>query len=968
MKTISLLSLLIIFVTSCETARYNGEEARSYDIWFDEIRDLLVISTSDGNELVKSVAEAVIDDKEKLKNMPEALKGDNKPRIVFISVSDGKSPAQVFLGTGIGLESAINQAIYNIKRSEPSGYNPSWIKIDFVVNVYHPQKVDLDTSFNINRSLEGIAFDREIGVAFLPEELVSNTLVNEGSYLRADNINQYLDQQKNKSSLINLLEQKDPIKIHRFTTESYFVGGETPYRLYRGHRMFDQISPEILVESAKNGGDYLKRSVRPEGSFTYIYRPDEDEVPKAYNILRHAGTVYSMLELYEVTGDPELLQSTKRAIDYLIKSIKPCQIGSETLACVVEGSIVKLGGNALAVVALAKYIGITNEKDYMPMLLRLARWIQKSQRENGQFFPHIQSYPGGEASDIVSQYYPGEAILALMRIYELNGDESFLDSAERGAQYLINVRDKNLADSELNHDHWLLYGLNELYRHKPKPLYLNHSMRIAKAMIQSQNRDPQYPDWFGGYYRPPRSTPTAVRSEGLYAAYQLARDFGDPNEAQQILESLENGIRFQLQTQFRPESVLYLKKPQRALGGFHSSLTNFEIRNDYVQHNISSILGLYRIQSKMEKNEELPDEAKSKISLMKILFVGDTSFGENYQSEIERRGGDNVLKTRGYDYPLQKLKPLLSQSDLVIANLETPITNLKKSPLSGKKNYIHWADISKTPKYLADHNIRTISLANNHSLDYGTEGLKQTLEELNRANIEWFGAGLNDREAGKPYIREFRIGDNTFRLAVIGAFEYRDNYDRDYNFYANGESGGVNSLSPEKISQQVKEIKNTNPETFVVIFSHWGENYKWKSEEQTELAHKMIDSGADLIIGHGAHIMQEVEFYRGHWILYNLGNFMFNVKGRYQKYNVEPFSLATQLVLLEKNGRLEKHLRLYPLFTDNLITKYQSRFLTESEFKRCYRLLLDKSGNPRELKKVLRTGRDDIGSYMEITL
>ena len=123
-------------------------------------------------------------------------------------------------------------------------------------------------------------------------------------------------------------------------------------------------------------------------------------------------------------------------------------------------------------------------------------------------------------------------------------------------------------------------------------------MRIAKAIMQSQNRDPLYPDWFGSYYRPPRSTPTATRSEGLYAAYQLARDFGDPNEAEQILESLGHGIRFQLQTQFRPESVLYLKKPQRALGGFHNSLTNYEIRDDYVQHNLSSILGLYRIQSK----------------------------------------------------------------------------------------------------------------------------------------------------------------------------------------------------------------------------------------------------------------------------------------------------------------------------------------------------------------------------------
>jgi len=109
------------------------------------------------------------------------------------------------------------------------------------------------------------------------------------------------------------------------------------------------------------------------------------------------------------------------------------------------------------------------------------------------------------------------------------------------------------------------------------------------------NRTPEYPDWLGSYYRPPRSTPTATRTEGLSAAYFLARDFADLKEAEKILEIIRLAVTFQLQTQFRPESVLYLKDPQRSLGGFHRSLDNFEIRIDYVQHNISSLLSYYRI-------------------------------------------------------------------------------------------------------------------------------------------------------------------------------------------------------------------------------------------------------------------------------------------------------------------------------------------------------------------------------------
>jgi hypothetical protein len=128
-------------------------------------------------------------------------------------------------------------------------------------------------------------------------------------------------------------------------------------------------------------------------------------------------------------------------------------------------------------------------------------------------------------------------------------------------------------------------------------LYLDHARRIAQAIVQSQHRAPAYPDWLGGYLTPPTTTPTATSSEGLRAAYLLVHDFGDPQEAEVILEALRLGVAFQLQAQFRPESVLYFRNPRRPLGGFRRSLTDSEIRIDYVQHNLSSILGLYHIMS-----------------------------------------------------------------------------------------------------------------------------------------------------------------------------------------------------------------------------------------------------------------------------------------------------------------------------------------------------------------------------------
>lgn len=84
----------------------------------------------------------------------------------------------------------------------------------------------------------------------------------------------------------------------------------------------------------------------------------------------------------------------------------------------------------------------------------------------------------------------------------------------------------------------------------------------------------------------------------------------------------------------------------------------------------------------------------------KILFVGDLSFGENYQVQYKQKGGENILEERSYDYPLQNLKPILLQSDFVIANLEATITDMVKSPLTDMtKVYVHWTDAKKAPEY-----------------------------------------------------------------------------------------------------------------------------------------------------------------------------------------------------------------------------------------------------------------------------
>ena len=563
-----------------------------YSVWFDDFQPPFLPVASEEREIVSALA-SVIFYGENQETFLETLRDDRQPRIVFLSLSDSQTTARVFLGTGMGISRAISHVLYKVDRLLETGYQPQWLKLDIVRDAIALDGISWEQPLKLDRSLYGLAFDRESGIAFIPEELVAYTLVNEKQYIRPKNLSKYIGKEPDFLDFINF-------KMYRFTLSSWFNDGNSTVRLYRGNRLFNSIPRAEVLSAAIGGGKYLVEAVESDGKLVYIYRPKTDEVPKKYNILRHAGTIYSMLELYEITEDRDLLEAADKALKYLFQSFHSQSTDNGISTVVVERGIIKLGGNALAAIALTKYVEVTQDRESIPVILQLGKSIQSVQGESGEFVIQKQSHPERESIKFVSEYYPGEAILALTRIYTLDPDETWLDSAEAAALYLITVRDRDLSDSQLLHDHWLLYGLNELYRYRQNPVYLNHALRVARAIAHSQNREPDYTDWRGSFYKPPRSTPTATRMEGLCAAYELARDFGEAEDVKLIKEAIALGISFQLQTQFRPESVLYVKKPQRCLGGFHRSLSNLEIRIDYVQHNISSLLGWYRIAGESE--------------------------------------------------------------------------------------------------------------------------------------------------------------------------------------------------------------------------------------------------------------------------------------------------------------------------------------------------------------------------------
>jgi hypothetical protein len=174
-------------------------------------------------------------------------------------------------------------------------------------------------------------------------------------------------------------------------------------------------------------------------------------------------------------------------------------------------------------------------------------------------------------------------------------------------------------------------------------------------------------------------------------------------------------------------------------------------------------------------------------------------------------------------------------------------------------------------------------------------------------------------------------------------------------------------VSIPAISSIVADLKRDDPKIFVIAYPHWGRNYRWASKTQRRNAHAMIDSGVDLIIGHGAHLIQEVERYKGHWIAYSLGNFVFGSPGRYEKKHAHPYGAIGVLQLSPDGDGVAERLRLYPTFTNNLVTNYQSRFVTEAEFGEVRTLLRAHSESADRFDKIVHPGADEYGFFLDLS-
>jgi len=296
---------------------------------------------------------------------------------------------------------------------------------------------------------------------------------------------------------------------------------------------------------------------------------------------------------------------------------------------------------------------------------------------------------------------------------------------------------------------------------------------------------------------------------------------------------------------------------------------------------------------------QTPSPVAGRTEPLRVIAVGDIMLDGTARP---------VFAQHGYEHAFAAVKHFFHGAAAVFGNLEGPLTD--RGTAEQDKTYVFRSPPAPVSRALRAAGFTVLSLANNHTLDYGAEGLAQTQEALETAGIGYTGAGRNLAEARRPVIIE-AAGK---RLAFLAYSVTLPDH-----FYAGPDKPGTAFAHEAHVRADVRAARQQAD--IVLVSFHWGQEGKTVLRDyQVQLGHAAIDAGAAAVLGHHPHILQGIERYRDGVILYSLGNFTF---GSYSKQ--AQVSAVAELVF---DGNRVTSLRMHPINVNNFEVEFQPKPLT----------------------------------------
>lgn len=546
----------------------------------------------------------------------------SEPCILFFSLCNGKERASIHRSSGKDFHQAWKEGVALCQRqAERQKLTVRWLRIDWVLEVETTTWERLLARLNNtkrNYFRLGLSLDAKLETAFLEQEINANAMLYPGADNPAAGLNlkNFSVRAKRRFGPDVDLDFSPERDVYLFTHEGVFLAqddglahlpegsgpvwlprpGKTTVRwreaesLNCGRRQITSLEPEQVYALIESSSNFLAKQVEGNGRFIYGHFPCFGRQIPTYNALRHASSVYSMLEGWELTQDKTLLAAIRRALTYLTDTLirlYPQADGTNLAFNVDVGGEIKLGANAVSILALVKYDQLTGDTQYRPLMEALALGIARMQDPNSGGFVHVlnaEDLSVKEAFRIV--YYDGEAAFGLMRLYGLTKDPRWLNIVERAFDYFIQ------SEHWKHHDHWLSYCANELTLHRPEEKYFQFGVQnIAGYLDFILTRETTYPTLLE------LSMAFEAMLQRINTAHPEMKHVLEGLDIEKFHRALHHRAHYLLNGFFWPELAMYFAKPETVVGSFFIRHHSFRVRIDDIEHYLSGYVAYWKLLS-----------------------------------------------------------------------------------------------------------------------------------------------------------------------------------------------------------------------------------------------------------------------------------------------------------------------------------------------------------------------------------
>ncbi|SEA90890.1 UDP-N-acetylmuramoyl-tripeptide--D-alanyl-D-alanine ligase [Alkalimonas amylolytica] len=474
-----------------------------------------------------------------------------------------------------------------------------YLRIDWVTDATPLQMHELirrlrNTKRNYYRY--GLAFDHELLQLYTEQELNANALLYAGSEISYCELNPHnfsvYQKRRFNEELPNPSKLAADQLIWQLETQGIFLDTDGQVHLLypsgpnASRRQLPGLTHKQLGTIINHASDYLAKQVQPKGRYHYGYFPCFHRPIQTYNTLRHASSTYALIEACEFNPREEIQNAIERALQALTQQMlvyKTNVDGQQMAFLQDERNEIKLGGNALCLLALCKYTELTGSNRYQVLMQQLAAGIVSMQDPTtGRFVHVLHSTDFSVKQSFRIVYYDGEACFALLRYFAICQEERWLNAAALAFDDFI-AREHWKA-----HDHWLSYSINELVKYRPEAKYFQFGLQNVMGHLD---------------FVIERITTFPTLLELMMAAQQLLEKLVNRPELYHLYHSLNlekfyfamhQRAQHMLNGFFWPELAMFYRHPAKIKGSFFIRHHAFRIRIDDIEHYLSGYIAYCR--------------------------------------------------------------------------------------------------------------------------------------------------------------------------------------------------------------------------------------------------------------------------------------------------------------------------------------------------------------------------------------